>query len=279
MITKVEVYGARKAPALSLGGSMPSDDPVNVQNIEGLNPVKADITTVASGVSRGESKQGTAIGKRNIVLTLGLNPDWETQTMSSLRQILYAYFMTGEWVKLRFYSDELPTTDIEGTVESVEPNIFSQDPQLQISIINERPDFIEIDATIFRGVVDDGSNQMLVNYIGSVNTGIELRVDRSVERPTYTGPVTITVENSSGVKSIGIDPVTIDTQQSYKMSSVMGAHRVQNESLADGTLTNLIRLKSGDWPLLEPGENLVSVAANLAGQTWTLAFFNRFGGL
>lgn len=282
MITKVQAFGVRPAPALSLGGFMPSDDPVQIRNIDGLGPVKADITTTPSGVSRGETFSGSSTGKRNIVLTLGLNPDWSVQTISSLRQLLYAYFMPEQWCKLRFESDELPTTDIEGWCESVEPNMFSQDPEMQVSIINPKPDFIEIDATIFRGVVDDGSNQQVVDYDGTVSTGFELRVDRTVTRPTYSGPITITVENSDGIKSITVNPVTIDTVKSFKMSSVQSKKRVQYEAIADGAITNLLKNKSGDWPELKPGENLISVAADSAahgGQAWTLAFFNRFGGL
>jgi hypothetical protein len=280
VITKVEVFGVRPAPAFALAGFMPSDDPVVLRGIDGLGPVKAEITTTPSGTSRGATYQGSSTGGRNIVLALGLNPDWATQTVSNLRQLLYRYFMTEQWVKLRFFSDELPTTDIEGYVESFEPNIFSQDPEIQISIINPKPDFVEIDATIFRGSVDDGSNQMVVNYEGTVYTGIEVRIDRSVELPAYSGPVTIRVENSDGVQAITVNPVTVDTTRSYKMSSVQGQKRVQAESLiAPDDIINLLKVKSGDWPVLQPGENLVSVIADTPGQHWTLAFFNRFGGL
>lgn len=279
MITKVELFSVRPAPVLSLGGFMPSDDPVMFRDIDGLGPVKSDISTTDSGASRGETYQGAATGKRNIVLTLGLNPDWTTQTVSSLRQLLYRYLMTGQWCKLRFHSDEMPTTDIEGWVESFEPNVFSQDPEVQVSIINPKPDFIEIDATIFTGTVDDGSNQQVVEYDGSISAGFEVRVDRSVALPTYSGPLTITVDNSDGIQTIIVDPVTIDTVQSYKMSSVQGKKRVQAEAIADGAITNLLKNKSGDWPELQPGENLVSIAADTPGQTWTMAFFNRFGGL
>lgn len=279
MITKVEVYSLRQAPTLSLGGFMPSDDPVNIRNMDGLGPVKADITTTPSGTSRGETKQGSSTGKRNIVITLGLNPDWSVETMSSLRQRLYAYFMSEAWVKLRFYSDEMATVDIEGTVESCDPNMFSQDPETQISIINEKPDFIEIDASIFKGTVDDGTTWLEVDYQGSVSTGIELRVDRSVDVPAYSGPITISVENFKGVQAIVVDPVTIDTTKSYKMSSVRGHKRVQTEALEDGAVTNLLKNMSGVWPELQPGENLINVKGTVPGQTWTLAYFNRFGGL
>ena len=281
MITKVEVFGANpKAPALSLGGFMPSDDPVNIRDITGLGPVKAEITTAPSGTSRGETKQGSSTGKRNIVMQLGLNPNWTNQTMSSLRQLLYGYFMTESWVKLRFYSDELPTTDIEGTVEDFDPNMFSQDPEIQISIINERPDFIDVDASIFKGVVDQGEQEHVINYEGSVSTGIEVRVDRTVALPTYSGSIYVKVSNAmKGDQYIEVAYVTVDTTKSYKMSSVQGKKRVQTESLIDGEIVNLLKVKSGVWPELWPGENIVSVVANEPGQAWTLAYFNRFGGL
>jgi hypothetical protein len=282
VITKVEVFGVHRAPALSLGGFMPSDDPVNIHNIEGLGPVKAEIATTPSGTARGETYQGSSTGKRNIVLTLGLSPNWSTQTMSSLRNLLYAYFMTQQWCKLRFYSDELPTTDIEGYVESFDPNMFSQDPEIQVSIINEKPDFIEIDATIYKGTVDLGGEDGIwleVDYEGTVSSGLEIRVDRSVDNPAYSGPITISVENFKGVQTIVVDPVTIDTVKSFKMSSVHGQKRVQNETIEAGLITNLIKNMSGVWPELQPGENLINVKALEAGQTWTLAYFNRFGGL
>ena len=279
MITKMQVFGVRPSPALSLGGFMPSDDPVVIRNVDGLGPVKSDITTTPSGVSRGETFQGAATGKRNIVLTLGLNPDWSTQTMSSLRQLLYAYLMPEQWCKIRINSDELPTTDIEGYVESFEPNMFSQDPEIQVSIINPKPDFIEIDATIFKGTVDDGSNQHVIDYSGTISAGFEVRVDRTVELVSYSGPVTIKVENSSGIHTITVNPVTVNTIQSFKMSSVQGKKRVQAETILDGSITNLLKNKSGVWPELQPGENLISISADQPGQTWTLAFFTRFGGM
>jgi hypothetical protein len=77
------------------------------------------------------------------VLTLGLNPNWVDQTVASLRRVLYRYLMPEAWTKLRFFSDDMPTVDIEGYVESFDPNMFTQDPEIQVSIICPKPDFIE----------------------------------------------------------------------------------------------------------------------------------------
>jgi len=261
---------------------MPFDDPVFIRNIDGLGPVKADIARTPFASGRGTLYQGSSTPDRNIVFTLGFNPDWEgLQTIASLRQLLYRYLMPENWCKLRFTSQELPDVDIEGYVESCEPNMFSQDPEFQVSIICPEPDFIEADATIYYGVVDDGTLELEFEYGGTIDTGYELRVDQTVDNPAYTGPLTITHTAFNKEQMFKVDPVTIDGLRYFKMSSVVNAKRVSAVGLADGELTNLLSVMTGDsiWPLIRPGENLFKLAATENGQAWTLAYFNRYGGL
>ena len=282
MITKLEVFSSQPgAPELPLGGFMPNDDPVQIKEIAGLGPVKADITSTPFATGRGELYQGSSTGKRNIVMTLVLNPDWANQSMAALRQLLYRYLMPEAWTKLRFYSQELPTVDIEGYVESFEPNMFSQDPEIQISIICPKPDFIEAYATSIEGVVDDGTNEMVFDYGGSISTGFELRVDRTVDNPSYTGSLLITLIAELVPQIFEVNPVTIDTSKYFKLSTVRNMKRVQSVAYADGALTNLLAAMTGGsvWPELKPGENVFSVAGAETGQAWTFAYFNRYGGL
>jgi hypothetical protein len=283
VITKVEVFSPQPdAPTLPLGGDMPFDDPVFIRNIDGLGPVKADIARTPFASGRGALYQGSTTPDRNIVFTLGFNPDWEgLQTIASLRQILYRYFMPEQWCKLRFFSQELPDVDIEGYVESCEPNMFSQDPEMQVSIICPKPDFIEVDATIYNGVVDDGTLELVFDYSGTIDTGYELRVDFTADNPDYNGPITITHTAFQEDQMFKVDPVQVDGLRYFKMSSVANAKRVQNVTKADGTLTNLLAVMTGDsvWPVLKPGENVLKVAASENGQAWTMAYFNRYGGL
>lgn len=282
MITKMEVFSANpSAPELPLAGFMPSSDPIHIRNIEGLGPVKAEITSTPLASGRGETPQGDNVGKRNIVLTLGLNPNWADQTMSTLRQMLYRYFMPTQWCKLRFFSDYLPVVDIEGICESFEPNIFSQDPEIQISILCHKPDFIEVESTIYSGAVDDGDIELEFEYLGTVDAGFELRIDRSVTNIAYTGPVVVTLKSPVDPQVFDIDPVTVDGTKYFKLSTVPGFKRAQNVATLDAALTNLLSAV-GDlavWPALKPGLNVLSVAADEPGQQWTFAYFNRFGGL
>lgn len=284
MLTKIAVFSSQtSAPELPLGGFLPSDDPVHVKNIEGLGPVKADITTSQFASSRGMLYQGSSVGARNIVLSLGLNPDWATQTMSTLRQYLYAYFMPEQWVKLRFFSDHLPDVDIEGYVESFDPNMFSQDPEIAISIICPQPDFIEADAHIFTGTTDDGSATTVFDYTGSVNTGLELKIERTIATPSYTGGLTVDLDNDLGLQIFNVIPVTINTSKYLKLSTVQNAKRIQEIAYADGAINNKLPQMNltSVWMQIVPGINTfyLSTAAPGYGLDWTMAYFNRYGGL
>lgn len=277
----MEVFSPRpSAPELPLVGTMPSSDPVHIRNVTGLDPVKANIISTPFASGRGELYQGSSTPKRNIVLTLGLSPDWEDQTISSLRQLLYAYFMPEMWTKLRFFSDNLPTVEIEGYVESFEANMFSQDPEMVVSILCPKPDFLDVDVTLISGVVDDGSLETAFTYIGTVATGFELRVTQSIDNPAYTGLITLTRVEPS-LQIFAVEDVTVDGVHYFKMNSVKNSKRVQSIAVADGAATNLLTQLTdiSVWPELEPGENVFTVEAAENDQEWTLAYFNRFGGL
>lgn len=282
MISRVEVFSQQPGvPELPLGGFVANSDPVQVRDIQGLGPVKSDILSTAFATGKGELYQGSSVGKRNIVMTLGLNPDWEEQTMASLRQLLYRYLMTQQWTKLRFRSTEMPTVDIEGYVESFDPNIFSQDPEVQVSIICPKPDFVEADATIYYGVVDDGSVEIEFEYQGTVETGFEVRIVQTVDNPGYTGIIDVTMKSPDEPQIISIDPVTIDGVYYFKLNTNQGRKRASRITTVDGTVLNLLRQvnTASVWPVVKPGTNVFSVAATETGQSWTLAYFNRFGGL
>jgi hypothetical protein len=282
MIQKLQVFSAQPdAPVLPLGGFMPSDDPVQLRAIDGLGPTKAEIASTPFATGRGVQYQGSTTGFRNIVLSLGLNPDWEEQTMSTLRQLLYRYFMTESWTKLRFFSDHLPIVDIEGYVESFEPNMFSQDPEMQVSIICPKPDFVQTDATIIQGLVDDGTIEQVFEYIGTIDTGYELRVEATLENASYSGDITIT-NKAWGVDQIfAFEGVEIDVTKYLRVSSVKNSKRVSSVDVATGIFTNQLSKMTdeSEWPVLKPGENTIKVAGSEPDQAWTLVYFNRFGGL
>jgi hypothetical protein len=281
LFTRMEVVSAQSgAPDLPLGrGFMPYNDPIQIRGIDGLGPVKSDLALTPFATGRGEVYQGISTGKRNIVLTLGLNPNWVDYTMMSLRQLLYRYFMPERWATLRFFSDELPSVYINGVVESFEPNMFAQDPEIQISLICPKPDFIDME-TSWRSGTTDGS-ETFIDYIGTVPVGFVLLLAATEEVPTYTGSLRITNTVGDRSQTFSANSVSVDlaTDMYVEINTVKTTRHMYNVA-GDEAANILGKLNSGSvWLELSPGQNTFVVAADEPGLKWSLGYFNRFGGL
>jgi hypothetical protein len=295
LITSMEVISTQPdIPELPLSGFMPNHDPVQIRNIEGLGPVKSGIASTPFATGRGDLFQGASIEKRNIVITFGLNPNWADQSMTSLRQLLYRYFMTGFWTELRFFSDGLPTVYIRGVVESCEPNIFSQDPEMQVSVICPKPDLIDLETSVLTGstkVISEGWDDVIwtnlsyaslvypetenLDYIGTAPSGFLLRVEDA-----YTGPLMIFNATPDGYQFLSLTGVLVNSTQRLDVNTVRSVRYVHNVDTASEAAVNILAKmdKISDWPEFHPGANRFVVFAT-ASIEWQIGFFNRFGGL
>lgn len=289
MLTQVDVFGVQSSSQLTMYvGSV--TDLIQIKNIDGLGPVKADIASSSYGVIPGEAITGKSIGKRNIVLTLGLNPDWATQTIEELRKLLYQFFMPGTDIVLQFMSTHLDTCGISGVVESLEPNVFSKDPEIQISVLCGRPDFIAVDETTIQGVVVDNTVTFThVDYSGSAPTGLNLKVDSSEARGAYTGFITLLLQSDISPQALikqnfTVNDVTVDQTRHFELNTVPGEKYVRTLTDGNPTPENLLGHVQDPftWPLLQPrnsGNNELLVEAALPGQAWEISYFTRFGAL
>lgn len=282
MITRIELFNPFRTstPDLTLSGSSAHEDPVQILNIEGLDPVTSEISSTPFATGRGELYQGASTGKRNLVLTLGLNPDWEEQTVASLRKLLYAYLMPELWVRLRFFTDDYPPVQITGIVESFAPNIFSQDPEIQVSILCPKPDFVAVDATYVNGTIADDAEHV-IDYTGTVTTGFELRIKATDAVPSLEGDLTIVNESVRDIQVFQALSIPVDTSKYFMISTVKSSRRIQSVFVESGAVVNLLArmVVSSNWPELSPGENVFSIAAEAPGQEWVMGYFNRYGGL
>jgi hypothetical protein len=170
VLTKVTAYSQwANVDPLVLNVINPSDtDLFEVRNIDGLGPVKADVNTTPRSIP-GVSFVGTNVGGRNIVLTLGLNPDWDDWTFSRLRRFLDKFFMPEQQVRLVFETMEFSPVEISGYIEANEPNMFSKDPEHQISIICPDLYFRSVDIVTYLARTDE--DPLEIDYEGNVATG------------------------------------------------------------------------------------------------------------
>lgn len=284
MLNKLEVYQSRvvNPPLPFEEAGVTAEDPIQIKNIDGLGPVAAAISSTAYGSTDGEVLNGVSVGKRNIVITFGLNPNWADQTMATLRKALYQYFMPKLEVTLRFHSSHMPVVEIKGVVESMDPPLFAKDPQIQVSIICVKPYFMDVvDSVIFGTTIaiNDPARD-LIEYSGSVETGFKLKVTSTTAVPDFGGSVQI-VNSAPYTDVFGVGPLVISATRYLDVSTVLGDKRVHERPIGEGESINLLSRLSAPskWLTLNPGANRFAVWSTDPGLSWELTYRARYGGL
>lgn len=273
MLTRVEVQSAQGALL-----DLPLEDLVTgflLDEVEGLDPVKATITTSSFANLDGSQYQSSRREDRNIVLTILLEPDWSAnQSVSDLRRSLYDYFMPKSPVNLTFYSTSGNPVKIAGRVESFETPLFSADPAVKISIICFDPDFYEEVPLTIAGNTTATTTYVPHDYTGTAETGVlfTLNVNRtlgsfSIDVATALGQQTLSFTGSL----LAGDVVKINTTPGVK--SVRLTRAGAESSFLWGVSPE------SDWVSLKPGSNDIRVFATGAAIPFTMDYIRKYGGL
>lgn len=286
MLTKVTAYSQwdNVDPLVLNVIDRPETDLFEVRDIQGLGAVKADINTTPRGSSKGSSFVGSNVGDRNLVFTLGLSPNWDNWTVSRLRRLLDKFFMPEQFVRLVFESTEYAPVEISGWVESNDPNIFSKDPEQQISVICPTSDFVAVDPTIINGQTD--MDFLEIEYEGNVKCGIHVEVSRI----SGTTPWNVAIETSADDLLahqgffVEADAAVVTETKKLVMNSLPGDKYIQTEIVVPdpGDITNLLNYLNpiSEWQTLRPGSNTFAVITDSSGlQAWTLTYFALYGSL
>lgn len=258
--------------------SLPLDDDSSgfrVVDIEGLGPVKATLVSSSFASLEGEQYHSSRREKRNIKFKIELDPDPTTDTVRSLRNRLYDYFMPKTEVSLKFFLEDGLIVSITGRVESCEPDIFAQEPTIDISIICFDPDFIEPEMTQLLDMTTADAEPRTFTYDGSIETGTKfvLFVNRTVGAFTiiHTTPSGETRTLEFQAPLIADDWLLIDTIPGEKEAFYFRTGVKTNALFAISPQSN--------WISFEPGINQIKVEAEGAGIPLTFEYFNRYGGL
>lgn len=250
-------------------------DGLIIEEIEGLDPVKA--TLVSSSFARldGEQYQSSRRESRNIKLRLGLEPDYVLSTVRDLRHRLYGFFMPKSVVNLRFYMTSGLFVDISGRVESFETALFTKEPAVDISIMCFDPDFVDTTVVLLPGLTTDTMVDTVVPYIGTVETGIKftLRVDRSLSDFVFyhVPPDGTQRALQFSAPLIAGDVLTIST-----VTGAKGATRLR-ATTSSSVLYGIS--PQSNWIELLPGDNRLRVYATGAGIPYDIEYTTKYGGL
>lgn len=274
MITKVEIYTAQ-------GGELvlPFDDVTSgyiVKEIGGLDPVKATIVSSSFALIDGSQYQNSRRENRNILMKLGLSPDFVTTTVASLRTNLYRYLMPKSMITMRFFVDNVQFADVSGRVESLESVLFSKDPELNISIICFDPDFISPSNLAVNDNTVSNTTERSIQYNGTVEAGFNFRLD--VDRDINEFVLYNTVPGGESY-AFQFGNVALEDGDVLNISTVPGNKFAR--LTRSGTVTSVLYGVSptSSWFPLLPGVNLFRAYAEGAPIPYTITYQPRYGGL
>jgi len=246
-----------------------------VRDIEGLDPVKAVLTSSSMAQVDGAQAQNARRDIRNITMKLGFDPDFVTNTVQSLRSALYDYLMPKDNILLGFYIDGQIYAVTEGQVEDFNNSMFSADPEVDISILCYDPDFYgPAEETLTSATVSD-TNTNTITYEGSSETGVIFTLNVNGLVSTFSLYNT-TPENEVQVftvhGSFGIDDVvTISTIPGSKSVTLLRAG-VETSILYDLDPTS-------DWISLKKGDNQFRAFSPGSPIPYTVTYVPKYGGL
>lgn len=246
-----------------------------VEDIQGLDPVKATIVSSSFAGQDGTQYHTSRRESRNIVFRLELQPDYFETTVRDLRTQLYKYFMPKSPSSLRFFTDDDLVVDISGRVESFETPLFTKEPSVDISIICFDPDFVELAPVELEGMTTSDTTETLIEYGGSVETGIQfvLEVDRTLTE------FTVYHRLPDGTIRAMEFAYPLIAGDAFSVSSVSGDKEVV--LTRSGTESPVLYSKSpqSGWIELENGDNYIRVYADGAGIPFSISYIPRHGGL
>lgn len=291
-----------KGESLELELAKPENSGLIIKDITGLGPMNATINTQDLATMDGSLYSSARVENRNIVLTLAM---MFSPTVEDSRQLTYHYFPLKKKVTLKFETDNR-TSEIEGYVESNEPEIFSEEESTQISIICPDPFFYESKGSssafygadpMFEFPFSNESyseplllmgeirmdSRAIVNYVGDVDTGMVITIHTLGDASNFTIYNVDTGEsmaiNTDKVKTI--TGVAFHSGDDIEISTYKGNKYIR--LLRNGIYTNIISAmsKGSDWFQLSVGDNIFDYQAEEGAENLMIMFSyrNAYGGI
>ncbi len=289
MLTNVFVGLPSVSPGFDIPVLAPGENGLFISKIEGLTPVTANVITKNYGIGDGEYFAGSHRGKRNIVLTIGIES--RGLDVEAAREQLYGYFYTLDSLKIRFVFDDRPDVEIVGYPEAHESDRFSKDLEAQLSIICPKPNFIESDLQTYTGTSGASPAMTDVLYLGDRSIGFLTQVIVPTSGDIEIGEISFQsgIESSPGVFStsttmeivVGDYATPFVTGEELWIDTRQGLKSVYIYNPTTDVRRNALKNMTDDsrWPILHPGLNKFRVITPTVTRDWELTFHNEFGGV
>lgn len=251
------------------------ESPYQINSIEGLDPGKATLVATSSAGQDGETYQSGRRPARNIKLKLDFDPDFSPKSYSELRNDLYTWFMPKAKITLRFFLSTGLYVDIDGHVESMDSPLFSDDPDVTVSIMCFQPDFVDARLVSVPGFTVDDSTATPIDYPGTVEAGTVLTIDFN---RAASGFSIYNVDEGSQLQQLDFSE-TILTGDKIVVSSLQGNKGITRIRAGVSSSVLFGRSSQSSWINVVEGVNQFRVYAPGDPIPYTLEYAVRYGGL
>jgi len=112
-----------------------------ITEIDGLGPVKANVNMTQLATADGDIFNSSRLNGRNIVIKARFT---YADTIEDARLLSYKFFPIGHKLTFHIETDNR-IAETDGFVESNEPDIFSDESDMQVSVLCESPWFLSVD--------------------------------------------------------------------------------------------------------------------------------------
>lgn len=296
MIHSITVTNYR-GDSLKMELTRPQDSGFIIESVTGLGPGKANINTSEVSTNDGAIYNSARVPSRNIVISVKY---LFKETIEEARQTSYKYFPLKRKVTLLIETDNR-MAEIEGYVESNDPDIFSQEEGSDISIICPNPFFYDAlsnDETSFTGispafefpfsneslaepllefsVIEDVTDRV-IDYKGDAEVGVTI----SIQARGEAGDITIynvdtaetmmvynnLIESLTGSGIVDGDEIIICTVRGQKSAKL----------IRQGKTTNILNCigRDADWFQLAKGPNTFAYDAVTGRNNLRVVITNR----
>lgn len=296
MIHSITVTNYR-GDSLKMELTRPQDSGFIIESVTGLGPGKANINTSEVSTNDGAIYNSARVPSRNIVISVKY---MFKETIEEARQTSYKYFPLKRKVTLLIETDNR-MAEIEGYVESNDPDIFSQEEGSDISIICPNPffyDALSTTETSFSGimpafefpfsnesltepllefsVIEDVTDRV-IDYKGDAEVGVTI----SIQARGEAGDITIynvdtaetmvvynnLVESLTGTGITDGDEIIICTVRGQKSAKL----------IREGKTTNILNCinRDADWFQLAKGPNTFAYDAVTGRNNLRVVITNR----
>jgi len=240
IVTKYALVGDETVN-LPITGVLPSDKFI-LKGIDGLGPPDF-LVNIGKTLSQGGVFQGTQPQQRQLVIRVGLNPDYSVgETVEGLRETLYGMIVPSVGATtFQIWNGATLTAIALGWVAKMEIVPFAKDPEVQITFDCQdayftAPEFINLDLSTM------SKTTLTIDNIGSVPTGVYLQLTLTANRSSFN------MVRSSSIDGIFIsyaflsgDEIDIDTRDGSRNVWVDRA----------GVTTSLIDVTNLTWGWLQ----------------------------